>query len=252
LPASQKDREKHPFSSYGRDDAVKQMISLRSKFQNYKSYANATIEQLFTQAQLKNALVVKADYFSSCLCRNDGSGRFALIPLPAQAQLSALNGIVTDDFDGDGNLDVLINGNDFGTEVTVGRYDALNGLLLKGDGKGSFTPLSILQSGIYLPGNGKGLARLRSADSNYLIAAGENRGPLRILKLNREREFIPLRPADVSALIEFTDGRKRKEEYNYGSSFLSQSARFITITDNIKKLEITDIKGETRIIGIQK
>jgi hypothetical protein len=252
LPASQKDREKHPFSAYGRDDAVKQMISLRSKFQNYKSYANATIEQLFTQAQLKNALVVKADYFSSCLCRNDGSGRFALIPLPAQAQLSALNGIVTDDFDGDGNLDVLINGNDFGTEVTVGRYDALNGLLLKGDGKGSFTPLSILQSGIYLPGNGKGLARLRSADSNYLIAAGENRGPLRILRLNREREFIPLRPADVSSLIEYSDGRKRKEEYNYGSSFLSQSSRFITLTGNIKKIEITDIKGETRNIEIRK
>ena len=36
------------------------------------------------------------------------------------------------DFDGDGNLDVLMNGNDFGTDVTVGRYDALNGLLLKG------------------------------------------------------------------------------------------------------------------------
>ncbi len=63
--------------------------------------------------------------------------------------------MAVDDFDGDGNLDVIINGNDWGTEVTVGRYDALNGLLLSGDGKGNFTPLSILESGIYIPGNGK-------------------------------------------------------------------------------------------------
>ena len=62
-----------------------------------------------------------------------------------QAQISALNGMVADDFDGDGNLDVLINGNDWGTEVSVGRYDALNGLVLKGDGKGNFTALSILR-----------------------------------------------------------------------------------------------------------
>lgn len=57
------------------------------------------------------------------------------------------------DYDSDGNLDVLINGNDYGTEVTVGRYDALNGLLLKGDGKGGFKPLTILESGIFIPLN---------------------------------------------------------------------------------------------------
>jgi len=30
-----------------------------------------------------------------------------MIPLPQLAQVSVLNGMVTDDFDGDGNLDVL-------------------------------------------------------------------------------------------------------------------------------------------------
>jgi hypothetical protein len=40
-----------------------------------------------------------------------------------------------------------MNGNDFGADFAVGRYDALNGLVLKGDGKGYFRALSILQSG---------------------------------------------------------------------------------------------------------
>ena len=75
-----------------------------------------------------------------------------MIPLPKEARgFPTLNGMLADDFDGDGNLDVLINGNDFGTEVSIGRYDALNGLLLNGDGAGGFSSLSIQQSGIYIP-----------------------------------------------------------------------------------------------------
>ena len=43
-----------------------------------------------------------------------------------------INGMITDDFDGDGNLDILISGNDYGTDVSTGRYDACNGIFLKG------------------------------------------------------------------------------------------------------------------------
>ena len=67
--------------------------------------------------------------------RNNGAGKFSLEPLPATAQLSALNGMVADDFDNDGNLDVCINTNDFGSDPSTGRYDALNGLVLKGEGR---------------------------------------------------------------------------------------------------------------------
>ena len=57
-----------------------------------------------------------------------------------EAQFSMLNGMVLEDFNGDGNLDLLLNGNDFGTEVPLGRYDALNGLVLLGLGDGNFKP----------------------------------------------------------------------------------------------------------------
>ena len=33
------------------------------------------------------------------------------------------------DFDGDGNFHVIINSNDYWTEVETGRYDALSGLM---------------------------------------------------------------------------------------------------------------------------
>src|SRR4029079_14425586 len=123
--------------------------------------------------------------------------------LPWQAQLSALNGMMVDDFDGDGNLDLIINGNDYGTEGTVGRYDALNGLMLKGDGKGNLIPQSILESGIFIPGNGKALIKLRSKNGKYLLASGQNRGPLKLFELKKDITNIPLQPNEVSAEIFF-------------------------------------------------
>ena len=116
---------------------------------------------------------------------NEGNGKFSLIPLPVEAQISVLNGMVADDFDGDGNLDIAINGNDWGTEVLTGRYDALNGLILTGDGKGNFSALSIAESGIYIPGNGRGLISLKGSSGKLLLAASQNRGSLKLFELKK-------------------------------------------------------------------
>ena len=56
---------------------------------------------------------------------------FTIKPLPDIAQFSVINGMIAEDFDGDGNLDICMNTNDYSTELGNGRYDALNGLILK-------------------------------------------------------------------------------------------------------------------------
>ncbi|MEA3425765.1 MAG: VCBS repeat-containing protein [Bacteroidota bacterium] len=242
--------EMKEFPAQTRDDIVKQMISMRTRFQNYKTYAEATMDKLFPAEQFKQAQRVEANTFQSVYLRNDGNGTFTMSELPQQAQFSALNGISVADFDGDGNLDVAINGNDYGTEVSVGRYDALNGLVLKGDGKGNFKALSILQSGIFLPGNGKALVQLRGKDGTALIAASENRGPLRVFRQKQSVKLIPVTPADISATIFLKDGRRQKQELYYGASFLSQSGRFLQVPLNAGGLDIRDTKGNIRRIQL--
>ena len=248
FPASQTDQTKHAYPAQTREDIVKQMISMRSKYQNFKSFATATIDEVFSKEQLKDALILKANALSSSYLKNDGNGKFTLSALPVQAQFSVLNGMVVDDFDGDHNLDVLINGNDYGTEVNVGRYDALNGLMLKGDGKGGFVTQSILESGIYIPGNGKALVKLRSKQGKYLLAAAQNRGPLKIFELKRNTGFISAAPTDISAELKYTNGKSLTQEFYYGSSFLSQSARFVCIDSTVIGVSITDNKGQVRKI----
>ena len=246
LPVSQEDQTKKEFPAQNRDDFVKQMIGFRNRFQNYKTFAAATMDQVFTKEQMAGALIVRANNLRSSYIRNDGNGKFTIMPLPAQAQFSALNGMIADDFDGDGNLDLVINTNDYGTDVNVGRYDALNGLMLKGDGKGNFRPLTILESGIYIPGNGKALVKLRGKNNRYLLAASQNRGPLKVYSLKHDVQNIAVQPDDVSAELIFRDGRKQKQEIYYGCSFLSQSARFLSINKNVLIVRITDSNNKTR------
>jgi hypothetical protein len=238
--------DKKDFPVQGRDDLFKEMISLRKKFTNYKSFATATMGDMLSPEQRQVALKLKANMLKSCYLRNDGNGKFTLIPLPVEAQVSVLNGMETGDFDGDGNLDVIINGNDYGTDVSIGRYDALNGLMLKGDGKGNFKPLSILQSGIYIPGDGKALVKLRDTRGSLLLAASQHNDSLKVFKVNKTWKTISVQPNDVYALIRYKNGSLSKQEFYYGSSFLSQSARFIKLDDNIKGITIYDKSGNAR------
>ncbi len=238
--------EKKEFPAQTRDDMLKQINAMRKKFPTYQSYASADMSQVLTDQERKDALILEANNFQTSFLRNDGNGKFALIPLPSHAQFSVINGMVVEDFDGDGNLDVVMNGNDYGTEVSVGRYDALNGLLLKGDGKGNFTGESILQSGIFIPGNGKSLVKLCGASGKCLLAAGQNRGPLKIFKLKKTVKVVRVQPSDVSAVIKYKNGKTRKQEIYYGSSFLSQSGRFLNLDENVSAVEITDNKGNKR------
>ncbi|HUS01328.1 MAG TPA: VCBS repeat-containing protein, partial [Chitinophagaceae bacterium] len=251
LPTSQNDSTQREFPVHTRDDITKQMIMFRSKFQNYKSFASATFDKMFTGEELKGALELQANYFANSYLKNIGNGKFEMMPLPTVAQYSCLNGMIAEDFDGDGNLDLVVIGNDFGTEVTVGRYDACNGLYLKGNGKSGFTPLPILQSGWFVPGNGKALVKLKSSTGKCLLAASQNKGPVKIFELKKNIQIIQLQPADVSAVITYKNGKKQKREIGYGSSFLSQSGRFLNIDNTIFSVEIRDNKGNTRQINIQ-
>jgi hypothetical protein len=234
------------FPANGRDDIIERWPALKKQFDNYRSFAVATMDEIVPAAKRKNAIRLKANFLQSCYIRNDGDGKFTMIPLPGEAQVSVINGMVADDFDGDGNLDVLISGNDYGSDVSIGRYDAMNGLLLKGDGKGDFEALSIKQSGIYIPGNGKALIKLVGSSGNYLVAGSQNRDNLKLFRHNGPIKAVPIGLDDISAIIHLKNGQVRKEEFYYGSSFLSQSARFIAIDANVSSVQVTNRAGKTR------
>ncbi len=243
------DTVKKEFMAFSRDDVLKQMIGLRKKYSDYKSFGSADFHDMFTAEQLNEAVVLEANYLKSSYLRNDGNGKFVLVDLPVEAQFSALCGMLVEDFDDDGNLDVLMNGNDYGIEVSSGRFDALNGLLLKGDGKGNFQPQRITESGIFIPENGKALIKIQSP-KGYVVAASQNRGPLKMFTPRSVSKSIPVGKADAYAMVHYKNGQKERREMYWGSSFLSQSGRFITVGNKVDFVEIFDNQGNRRQIQI--
>jgi hypothetical protein len=153
------------------------------------------------------------------------------------AQVSMLNGMFSEDLNGDGNLDLICATNDYGTEVSVGRYDALNGLVLLGDGSGNFSAQSIASSGFYVPGNGKSLVCMIGPDQTSRLAVSQNRGALQWF--NWKATLARVQPAsdDTYALISLTNGKQRKQERYWGSGFLSQSPFLLFTNQQVKQIE---------------
>jgi hypothetical protein len=161
-----------------RDDLLGALPMLRARFPSYKSYAAKTVQQVFAPAELAGAVSRQAYTFASTLVRNDGGGRFTLVPLPDEAQLAPVYGLLATDADHDGHTDVLLAGNFDGFKPEIGRMAASFGLLLRGDGKGTFTPLRAPESGFLVPGQSRDIQRVRTASGELYVVGRNNDRPL--------------------------------------------------------------------------
>jgi enediyne biosynthesis protein E4 len=244
------DGKKQEFPYNVREDMIKQLITTRAKFPDYGSYAKAKITDMFSPEELHGADLFSANYMKSSYIENLGSGKFKMKPLPVLAQTAPLFGMLANDFDGDGNMDVLIIGNDYGAELTNGRYDAMNGLYMKNDGKGNFTTFTPQESGFYVPFNAKAIVNVTAANGQQLIMASQNRGKLLTFKTSIGSKSIPIKPTDIYALLTSKNGKTRKEEFYFGNSFYSSSGRTLYVNGNTSKLEIVEANGKKRSIDM--
>ena len=238
------------FTAHTRDDVVDQMPFIRKRFPTYKSFAEVTFEKLFTREEMKGAIKLHANYLSSIYLENQGSGKFTMHPLPPTAQLSPINAMISEDINGDGNLDVILSGNDYGTDLISGRYDAFNGLVLLGNGQGEFVALSIRESGFFLPANAKAMVTFINNKGERLIAASHNKGQVKIFRFQSNAREIPVSGDDEVAIFSLANGKVHRQELNYGASFLSQSCRSLRILTGAKYVSIINSKGKIRKIDL--
>jgi hypothetical protein len=149
--------------------------SIHERLTTFADYSKSSIDQILGPAA-SGAVRVGATSFDHVVLLNRGD-HFDVRPLPAIAQAAPASGIVVADFDGDGHEDVFLAQNFFPTEIDTPRFDAGVGLLLRGDGKGGFQPLSVKQSGIAMSGDGRGAAAADyDADGRVDLAVGQNGG----------------------------------------------------------------------------
>jgi hypothetical protein len=236
-----------------KDDLSSQVLSTRKKYPTYKSYGAANMDDVWTRLDKFNAIHLTANNMHSVYLQNDGNGHFTMKPLPLEAQAAPVFGMMNEDVDGDGNLDVLLVGNDYGMEPYSGRHDAFNGLCLKGDGKGNFMPLTIEQSGFFVRGDAKGFAKIKSAKGSDVYVVTQNQDSVLLFKKSAGEagtKTIQLLPEDFAATIEYDNHESKYVEFYYGSTFLSQSSRTFDVDKHVTRVTIKDFKGHQRIINL--
>ena len=154
----------------GRSCSSDQIPAIKKKFKNYDEFSKATLEDVYTKKDLEKSLHYQIRSFASIYLENR-NGEFITHKLPNLVQVSSINRILVQDFDHDSNLDVVVAGNLYGSEIETPRNDAGIGLYLKGDGKGNFEPVRAYESGLFIEGDTKDLATINIGGNEYIIAA---------------------------------------------------------------------------------
>ncbi len=156
----------YPFVS--RDELNEQMYTMRKKFTSYKDYANATMKEIVGTEELSKAGKLTATECRT-VCLLNRNGKFVVAELPVQAQYSAVTKIMTGDFNKDGKTDLLLLGNHSDNRLKIGSIDANYGCMLAGDGKGNFTYIDQVKSGLSVMGDVKSATIIDIKGSKYLV-----------------------------------------------------------------------------------
>jgi len=165
--------ESWPYAS--RDEALGQVGTLRQRFPDYTGYSTVTLREIFTAQQLEDAKELKASELRTLYLENTGS-KFETRTLPVEAQFAPVYATAALDADGDGDLDLLLAGNESNTRVRIGKSDASYGVLLLNDGKGRFTYLSQGKSGFQVRGDVRDISVPAGAKKQQVIFSAMDRG----------------------------------------------------------------------------
>ncbi len=235
------------------DELNSQSPKFRNQFSSYKQYGATSMDHLLKPYDTTGMMVLKANYSQTSYVENTGNGKLVVKPLPKSTQVSPVNGVTITDINSDGNLDVLMIGNDYGNEVFSGKYDAFTGLILLGNSKGEFETMASVKSGFKVDGDAKALGKLRDASGQELIIATQNQDSLRIFVSGAKspRFFEPL-PFESWAEFHHDFGKKEKVEFYYGSGYLTQSTRSVNVPSTVTKIVVYDNNGNHRSIGFNQ
>ena len=166
----------------GRSCSSQQIPGIKQKFKDYNSFSEANLVDVYTKEALESSLHYQVKSFASVYLENK-DGQFIIHQLPIEAQFSSINQVLVEDYDNDGNLDALIAGNLYVSEVETPRNDASFGYFLRGNGKGDFKAIKPSESGVFIKGDTKDLAEINVKGERYIIIA-KNDDYIQFIKVN--------------------------------------------------------------------
>lgn len=211
---------------------------LRGLFPTHRAFSTAGIEEVLGERR-SEARRIEATWLESTLFLNRGD-HFEVRPLPREAQFAPVFGLAAADFDGDGATDLFLAENFFGVPPETARYDAGRGLVLRGDGRGDFTPLPGQVSGVKIYGEQRGAAVADfDGDGRVDLAVAQNGAETRLFRnqtaqpgLRVRLDAGPNNPDGIGAQVRGVFGGRLGPvwEIRAGGGYWSQDSPVLVIT----------------------
>ncbi|MDN5205024.1 CRTAC1 family protein [Fulvivirgaceae bacterium BMA10] len=157
----------------GKKCTSEQMPFLKEKFKEYSAFANEDITGIFGD-NIETSLHYQVNEFRSGIFVNSGNGDFSFVAFPIEAQLSPINAILFEDFDGDNNRDLLLAGNNYHAEVETTRADAGKGSFLKGSGGHTFKYIPNTKTGFFVDKDVRAMVLIENGSKQMVFIANNN------------------------------------------------------------------------------
>jgi enediyne biosynthesis protein E4 len=219
------------------------------KYDSYETYARTNADELLKDLGSNGALSYDARIFANSLLFNRLDSTPFLKSLPNEGQFAPIFGTQIFDFNGDRRADILFAGNYYSTNVIDGPYSASTGGIISLDSSNNITVLRGHETGFNIPTEARAIASLIIGNQKRVFIVTSNSDSIKVfLPVVQKEKHIRLQPMDAYAIIEWGDGLKQKQEFYYGSGYLSQSSRFLSLVPGWKKIRIVTYTGEERAI----
>ena len=215
----------------GKSCSTAAIPSLANKFDSFKGFAAASLQDIYTPERLKAVKRFSVSHLETSIFWNDGKGNFTPEVLPWEAQVAPSFGVVVQDFNGDGQLDLVLAQNFFSPQRETGRMAGGLSLLLRGKKEGErtfFEPVWPSDSGVSVSGDAKSLTTPDlNGDGHPDLSFGINASPMiGLTTRNHPGVTIHLKgpPQNSQAIgARVTLNQSKHAEVRAGGGYLSQS-----------------------------
>ncbi|HMC02387.1 MAG TPA: VCBS repeat-containing protein, partial [Flavobacteriaceae bacterium] len=172
------------FPVHMKKELTAQMVKLKKENLKASDYAKRTINELIPEDLLENSIKKKSAITETVVAINQGNGQFTIRKLPNRVQLSCVCGITCTDVNKDGNIDIVMGGNNFEFKPQYSRLDANLGNVLINNGNFDFTWQDYNTSGFAIKDEVKHLKQFKDKDGKTYIIAAINDNKPKIFSIN--------------------------------------------------------------------
>lgn len=165
-------------------ELTEQMVKLKKQNLKASDYSQRSVDELFPKEIFDNSIVKQSVVSESVIAINEGGGKFKIMALPGQVQLSCVCGITCTDINNDGHLDLILGGNNFEFKPQFSRLDANYGSVLLGDGQLGFEWQDYTTSGFFVRDEIKHLQPFQDKNGNVFMIAAINDNKPKIFRLD--------------------------------------------------------------------